>query len=53
MKEIAFAAIMGLEYASLSTVILVFFFWRFLHDEDECSSFLSEIKRKLRDLFLF
>jgi len=34
MKEIAFTAIMGPEYASLSTVRFVFFFWRFLHDED-------------------
>lgn len=49
MKEIAFAAIMGPEYASLSTVIFVFFFWRFLHDEDEFRSLLPEIKRKLRD----
>lgn len=53
MKEVAFAAIMALEYASLSTVIFVFFFWRFLHDEDGFRYFLSEIKRNLHDLFLF
>lgn len=53
MKEIAFAAIMGREYASVSTVIFVFFFWRFLRDEGEFSSLLPEIKRKWHDLFLF
>lgn len=49
MKVIAFAVIMGPEYASLATVIFVFFFWRFLHDEDEFSSLLPEIEKKLHD----
>lgn len=48
LEEIAFAVIMELEYASLFTIISVFFFWRFLH-EDEFSSLLPEIKRKLDD----
>lgn len=49
LKVIAFAVIMGLEYASLFTIISVFFFWSFLHDEDEFSSLFLEIKRKLDD----
>lgn len=49
LEEIAFAVIMELEYASLFTIISVFFFWRFLHEEDEFSSLLPEIKRKLDD----
>lgn len=40
---------MGLEYASLFPIISVFFFWRFLYDEDEFSSSFPEIKRKLDD----
>lgn len=48
LKEIAFAVIMGLEYASLFAIISVFFFWSFLHDEDEFSSLFHEIKKKIR-----
>lgn len=49
MKKIVFAVIMVPEYASLSAEMFVFFSWRFLHDEDEFSSLLPEIKRKLHD----
>lgn len=49
MKEVAFAVIIGPEYALLSAEIFVFFFWSLLHDEDEFTFLLPEIKRKLHD----